>query len=221
MCFTSLIAFRIHYHNWLFSTAAAAVHRRLHTSTAKSNSSTKYERNKVCQVTAWFHYTSKSWLGGRRGRKVKASLIATPRNRMEQVRPSSNSSACIWETARSILGWDIDPRGILYPFQANTGLAIQFRQRPFHIIVLLFDTVYYTQTDSPVTSTSVRINKYTNGFTESGFALTCICSSFSVVLCKCGGLRWADPLPRTPKKLRGLNPQANYTDRATAACRRS
>jgi hypothetical protein len=28
-------------------------------------------------------------------------------------------------------------------------------------------------------------------------------------------------LPPTQKKLHGLSPQANYTDRATAACRRS
>jgi hypothetical protein len=41
----------------MFSTAPAAVHRRLHTSAAKSNSSTRYERNRVGQATAWFHLT--------------------------------------------------------------------------------------------------------------------------------------------------------------------
>jgi hypothetical protein len=35
------------------------------------------------------------------------------------------------------------------------------------------------------------------------------------------GEEFLNPLFKTPKKLRVLSPQAIYTDRATAACRRS
>jgi hypothetical protein len=36
----------------------------------------------------------------------------------------------------------------------------------------------------------------------------------------CHGNVFTEPLPKLKTKLSGLSPQANYIDRATAACRR-
>jgi hypothetical protein len=96
-----------------------------------------------------------------------------------------------------------------------------FLPNPFHLIISPFHAISTIDTD-----TTYRLPTYNSGFNLcpsyiSVFHCTillllfllCICQFLSRHLCGNEGIN--------KKKLHGLSPRANYTDRATAACRRS